>query len=111
MKNNNEKRKFRRIIYKCSLGVWKIGTHLSVSNFTKNISGGGICAILRKNFDLSTPVDLTLGLPDGLPPVRCKGAVVWVSTHDTEDSEYRYHTGISFLGLGGEDRGRIEKLS
>lgn len=107
-----DKRKFARVSFECTVSVKRRGGSFVFHSRTENISVGGVCVILEKELLKYTPVELELMLPDDFPPVKCQGTVIW----SIRRAEYlskkpsQYDTGIEFVGLFDEDKGRIEHI-
>lgn len=112
MWNGINKRKFPRAIYKCLITVRVKETPVSIITCTENISEGGICVTIKERLELFTILNLVLTLNDGLPPVKCKGKVVWTIKRAElkKEKPQQYDTGIEFVDLLPEDRKRIAKI-
>ena len=106
------RRKFPRANYKCLVTVRKKLNPQTFTTQTENIGIGGVCVILQKRLDIFSQVDLVLTLQNGLPPVKCEGAVVWtVRRADLKKVKPdSYDTGIEFSNIKPDDRQKIEEI-
>ena len=105
MWQGGDNRKFPRADYPCKIAVIKGTLSEQFSTRTENIGKGGVCVVLDKNLEKFCPVNLTIYLKDGLPPLECDGRVVWAVKR-----KEIFDTGIEFLSIQAKDAGRIERI-
>lgn len=78
----------------------------SQSNFyaglTENVSVGGLFAITDFTLPVGTFLELTVALPDGLPPLAIMGQVRWIRESPPQG------LGVRFERLGPTETQRIE---
>ncbi len=106
-------RRFPRAIYKCLITIGTKGAAKYFLTHTENIGVGGICVSLEEGLGVFNEVDIELALKDGLPPIKCKGNVVWVIKSQIVKNSVRttkFDTGIEFVNLKEDDQARIENL-
>ncbi len=106
-----DRRRFPRAVCRCRIRVSTDGEEV-VDTFTENIGAGGVCVVLDKDFGLFGKVSLEMLPAEDEKPILCKGTIVWVvkrhGMHKTEP--LKYDTGIEFLDISEEDRGRVSRL-
>jgi hypothetical protein len=78
-------------------------------NRTKNVSVGGLCAILYEPLERGTGVYMSLSVGDDRI-VTVTGTVAWQAPYKEEDGRTRYDTGIRFDPLAKEDRKALTAL-
>jgi len=80
------------------------------SEFTKNISGGGICLITEEKLNEGERLYLEIELPSG-KLIYARGKVVWVNEYEIIGVEIKkkYDVGIEFIEIKEEDRQEIGK--
>ena len=100
-----DKRRFPRVNYPCKVAVVRSGQSEQFLTRTENIGSGGVCVILSKSLDKFCPVELTVYLNDGHPPLESDGRVVWVVKH-----KETFDTGVEFINIKKEDVARIERI-
>ena len=105
-------RKFPRVSYKCRILVCRDDKESLIDTCIENIGQGGICVSLTEEIKIFDKVNLEVFIGEGQQPVRCRGKVVWVvkGGSDKDPSAVLYDTGIEFIDLQKEDKGRIRKL-
>ena len=111
--DGENRRKFPRVIYPCLVVIKQAQGEKDVFlTHTENLGSGGICAILKNNLKLFSPVEIELDLLDLDEHVRCQGKVVWsVKRSSKEDVKALfYDTGIEFIGISEKDYQRIETI-
>jgi len=112
MWNGIDKRKFPRAHYKCVIYIAKQNDLKAISTRTENIGEGGVCVVVNEDFGLFKGVNLEVDLENGIPGnIKCSGTVVWVvRKHDIRGSAIQYDTGIEFVDMDDESRGRIATI-
>ena len=76
----------------------------------KNLSSGGVCAVLNEKEETGTFINLRVYLPDNSFPIRIKGRVVWVrSSSDIKTGQQLFDTGIEFAEIDELDFKKISK--
>ena len=107
-----DQRKFPRVNYKCLIRLTKGEQEEVIDTFTENIGEGGICVALDKGFELFDTVSLEVYLSEGDKPILCSGTIVWVvKRHPASKAEQiKYDTGIEFIDIPDDDRGRVSRL-
>lgn len=106
-------RRFPRANYRCLITIGAKGASKYYLTRTENIGVGGICVSLEEGLGVFNEVDIELALKDGLPPIKCKGSVVWVIKSQLVKNSVcktRYDTGIEFTILKEADKKRIEDV-
>lgn len=107
------RRNFPRAHYKAIIYLQKQGDQKTISTYTENVGGGGICVVLKENLSLFDGVGLELDLKNGLPSnVKCAGTVVWVVKKHLppEKDTGLYDIGIEFVDMDEKSRERIVKI-
>ncbi|MBU0570761.1 MAG: PilZ domain-containing protein [Candidatus Omnitrophica bacterium] len=104
-----DKRKFPRINYRCRIRVSSRGKEEVFETFTENIGVGGICVILRKEFDLFKTANLDLYLSEKEGPISCQGTIVWVIRRKLLNKKdvNEYDVGIEFTDIADKDKVKI----
>lgn len=136
MWNGVDRRKFPRAEYPCLITIRKYTPPpISILSHTENISEGGVRVILDHKVETTTEVDLEIDLKDALPNINSRGTIRWVKEISSKSASVagvkkfkgtvswveeipparkglpsRFDTGIQFVGLKNEDRGRILEL-
>ena len=72
---------------------------------TENLSRGGLFVQTRETFTLGQPLELSLGFPGLLEPVRLKGEVVWIRPARADASG-----GVGIRVADEADRRRLETV-
>ncbi|HHY23045.1 MAG TPA: PilZ domain-containing protein, partial [Clostridiaceae bacterium] len=75
-------------------------------SFTKNISGGGVCAFLNENIGIHQRVECRIKLEDNIA-INFLGHIIRI--RKLEQDEYQYETGIAFDVIENRDRETIIK--
>ena len=107
------RRKFPRANYPCLVKIRREGeASETLLTHTENISSGGVCVVIKKQFEIFAGVGVEVDLMDGGDIVSCGGRVVWaVRRKATEQVKPSfYDIGIEFMGLKEDARLRLEKL-
>jgi len=107
------RRRFPRADYQCIITIKSKGEIPKIiTTHTENIGLGGICVILKEDFNLFRNVELEILLEDSSQPLRCSGSVVWVvkKSDPANKRAITFDTGIEFLNIKEVDKVRIEKI-
>ncbi len=85
----------------------RITTRLTVESIgpTLNISAGGMCVLMADPMREGTTPTLNFALPDGGPPITCKGRITWCRASKIDPD--LFEVGLSFVDIRDEDRRRI----
>lgn len=113
MRRGNNRRKYPRVDVEIQTTVADTEESLNYRTQTRDVSAGGLCAVLETFLEAPTPVSIVLELPDGQPPLETVGRVAWCvrekkligRKHPTFD------TGISFTDLSTEQRERLIRFA
>ncbi len=84
------------------------GKSFTFTEFTKDVSVGGIFVETETPIASGTPLDLQFALPDGKEPVNAKGTVVHTVTPETARGKTP-GMGIKFVSISAADADRIRK--
>ena len=106
-------RRFPRANYKCLITIGTKGAAKYFLTHTENIGVGGICVSLEEGLGVFNEVAVEVALKDGLPPIKCKGTVVWAVKSQIVKNSARttkFDTGIEFVNLKEDEQARIENL-
>jgi c-di-GMP-binding flagellar brake protein YcgR len=106
------RRKFPRVNFPCLVKVvHQDKTADVILTHTENLSGGGICVVIKKSLELFSPAIVELDLMDGEDIISCKGRTIWaVRRKATEPVKPSYYDiGFEFMDIREEDRKRIER--
>ena len=80
-----------------------------ISDYSMNISQGGLFISTRNPLPLGTRIALKVGFPDAELPLNIEGEVVWVSEYDKKSkSNLIPGMGIQFRNLDEQEKKRIE---
>ncbi|MCX5859112.1 MAG: TIGR02266 family protein [Proteobacteria bacterium] len=80
-----------------------------ISDYSMNISQGGLFISTRNPLPLGTRIALKVGFPDAEVPLNIEGEVVWVSEYDKKSkSNLIPGMGIQFRNLDNLEKKRIE---
>ncbi|MCX5868001.1 MAG: TIGR02266 family protein [Proteobacteria bacterium] len=80
-----------------------------ISDYSMNISQGGMFISTRNPLPLGTRVALKVGLPDAELPLNIEGEVVWVSEYDKKSkSNLIPGMGVQFRNLDEQEKKRVE---
>ena len=80
-----------------------------ITDYTRNISQGGIFIRTSLPLDVGERVRLRLTLPDGDAPFALDGVVKWVSTLKDRD-KHPPGMGIEFVDFSEDVKGKLEAL-
>ena len=108
------RRKFPRVNYPCLIIIRHSHSAPEVIlTHTENIGTGGICVIVKKNFQLFSTVELEIDLMDTGNHIKCQGKVVWsIRRKMTEKSKpLFYDLGIEFLAMPAAEHKRVEEIA
>jgi len=107
-----DRRKFPRAEYPCRITVKQKDNAEVLAVTTQNVSCGGICVSMPKNFGLYSTVELELDLLDTQDPIHCDGTIVWcvAGGESTKSQSHVYDTGIEFMELSETDSARIKTV-
>jgi c-di-GMP-binding flagellar brake protein YcgR len=107
-----DRRKFPRANFPCLIKVLRAGQpEEALLTHTENISLGGACVILKKAFELFSPVDIELDLMDGGDIIACRCKVVWAVRRKAIELHKPscYDLGFEFVDITPESRARVGK--
>ena len=80
-----------------------------ISDYSMNISQGGMFISTRNPLPLGTRVVLKVGIPDTEVPMNIEGEVVWVSEYEKKSkSNLIPGMGVEFRNLDEQEKKRIE---
>ena len=80
-----------------------------ISDYSMNISQGGLFISTRNPLPLGTRIALKVGFPDAEVPLNIEGEVVWVSEYDKKSkSNLIPGMGIQFRNLDDMEKKMIE---
>ena len=104
-----EKRKYSRIEAKIKVSFQTLED--LKTEYTRNISAGGIFLKTTQLLDPNADIELTLFFPGDLGNVNIKGRVIRLMsmTHPVDPDLQLYGVGIRFLNLDPAVKARIEK--
>ncbi len=114
MRKGGNRRKYPRVDVDIRTTVAGSDESVTYSTQTRDVSAGGICAVLGVFLEAQTSVSIVLELPDDGPPLESVGRVAWCvrerkllggRKHPT------YDTGISFTDLNTEQRARLIRFA
>lgn len=109
-----ERRKYPRVLYRCSVILWREAAPQRINAYTKNVGRQGACIILDEELPIHQEVRLQIELDDTLPPIVCNAEVVWTLAYRMGDyplkSSTRFQTGFNFLDLNETDRARLARI-
>jgi c-di-GMP-binding flagellar brake protein YcgR len=106
-----EKRKFVRVNYPCSVTLWHSdGTNEVILANTANISAGGLCVYLNRAASPGTRLDLRIDNFFEGNPLKCAATVVRCREDEkTKDAKQKfYEVGVEFNNLNADVRQYIE---
>ena len=106
-----ERRKYVRLETSVEVKYTVIGKPGTVNVFSKNISAGGLCLIVKEGLDVNTPLQLELRIPDLKDPIRALGRIVWQKSFEDAEGQPQvgFNTGIEFTGISDFDRFNINR--
>lgn len=79
-----------------------------LTDYTENISGGGVFITTTSEFELGQEIDFTVSFPGLLEPIQVKGEVKWNSTES--DGEGPTGIGVQFLMDRSPGREALQSL-
>ena len=82
---------------------------LLFSDYSRDISEGGICVRSIEAMEPGAEVDIQLHLPDRSQPLRVKGVVVWSGPLHSEGEAV--FSGVKFYELGPRERELIRGIT
>lgn len=107
------RRRFPRVNYPCLIIIRHPHSEPEVIlTHTENIGVGGVCVIVKKNFQLFSPVELEIDLLDAGNHLKCGGKIVWsIRRKLTETNKPAfYDLGIEFLEMPATELKRLEEI-
>ena len=103
----NEKRRDRRLPVELSVRYQSLEGFYS--DYSMNISQGGMFVSTQNPFPVGTRVTLKVILPAGELPLGIEGEVIWISEYDRKSRSHLIPgMGIQFCNLGEQEKGIIE---
>jgi c-di-GMP-binding flagellar brake protein YcgR len=105
------RRKFPRVKFPCLVKiVHQDKPAEAILTHTENVSGGGICVVIKKSLELFSPVTIEIDLMDSEDVITCKGRTIWIIRRKATESvkPSYYDTGFEFVDIREEDRKRID---
>jgi type IV pilus assembly protein PilZ len=73
-----------------------------ITEYTKNVSRGGIFINTKRHYEVGETVELALFVPEMERPVKIKGEVAHVKTHNIPDEDSGI--GVNFVDIDPESR-------
>ncbi len=107
MGNERERRTNERL--PVQLRVDYQSTDSFISEYTMNISKGGMFISTRSPLDIGTTIELVFHIPGREVPFRIIGEVAWVTPYDRK-SNLIPGMGIKFKNMKDEDRKAFEEF-
>ena len=107
------RRKFPRVNYPCLIILrHPHGEPDVILTHTENIGVGGVCAVVKKNIHLFSPVELEIDLLDAENHIKCQGKVVWSVRRKLAETSKPlfYDLGVEFLGMPEGEHKRLEEI-
>lgn len=107
------RRRFPRVNYPCLIIIRHPHSEPEVIlTHTENIGVGGVCVIVKKNFQLFSSVELEIDLLDVGNHLKCGGKIVWsIRRKLTETNKPAfYDLGIEFLEMPAAELKRLEEI-
>jgi hypothetical protein len=94
------RRKFPRAKYPCSLTLWQGGKFETVMTNTSNIGAGGVLVSLNQSFMIGAKVEVKINFSDK-ESFGCDGLVLRCQPNkeDPEEEKAEYSVAIGFEGL------------
>ena len=108
-----DRRRFRRAKYPCLITLRKNTVpEQALLTHTEDISVLGMRVIIKQRIEIMTEVGLEIDLKDTLPSVFSRGKIRWVEELASKEKEKpsRYNTGIEFIAVKDQDKGRIQNI-
>ena len=106
------RRKFPRVKFPCLVKIVHQDRPADVIlTHTENISGGGVCVVIKKSLELFSPVSIEIDLLDSEDVIACKGRTIWAirrKATETVKPSY-YDTGFEYVDIKEADRQRIDR--
>ena len=97
---DDNKRKFPRADYPCSLTVWRQdGDQGVVLAHTANIGAGGLCVHLNQALAPGLALDIRIDFPSHSTPFKCKGKVVRCEESPDGKGQLFYAVGVEFESM------------
>ena len=94
---DDNKRKFPRADYPCSLTVWRQdGSQEAVLAHTANIGAGGLCAHLSQRLVPGSLLEVSIEFPNQSTPFKCKARVVRCEENWDGQGKKFYAVGAEF---------------
>lgn len=106
-----ERRKYVRLNTQAQIRYTVIGKPGTIKVTSKNVSAGGICAIVSEQLAEDTPLQLEIDIPDLNEPIHALGRVVWQKKVEAAKNKSKtcFDTGIEFTGISDFDRFNINR--
>jgi uncharacterized protein (TIGR02266 family) len=76
-----------------------------ITEYTKNVSQGGIFISTRRNHEIGQSIELSLIVPDLDKPLRILGEVIHINSHNVPDDQAGI--GVKFLDIDPESRAAV----
>ena len=97
---DDNKRKFPRADYPCSLTVWRQhGDQDVIMAHTANIGAGGLAAHLDQKLIIGVVLDIRIDFPSHSTPFKCKGKVVRCEEGPATGGKLFYVVGVEFEAM------------
>ena len=97
---DDNKRKFPRADYPCSLTVWRQGGDQDVIlAHTANIGAGGLAVHLNQKLPVGATLDIRIDFPSHSTPFKCKGRVVRCEESADAEGKPFYVVGVEFEAM------------
>ncbi len=107
------RRKFPRVTYPCLIIIRHAhGEPDVILTHTENIGVGGVCVVVKKSFQMFSPVELEIDLLDTGNHIKCQGRVVWLVRRKLTETNKPlfYDLGIEFLEIPAGEHKRLEEI-
>jgi hypothetical protein len=107
------RRKFPRVKFPCLVKIVHLGmAPEAILTHTENVSGGGLCVVIKKSLELFSEAGIEIDLMDGEDVILCKGRTVWAIRRKATEAVKPsfYDTGFEILDITEKDRKRIERV-
>lgn len=106
-----ERRSYMRLKASVSVEYNVIGKPGTMGVFSKDISAGGLCVIIKEQLPKDTPLQLEIKIPDLKDPICALARVIWQKRFEIVDKESKvgYDTGVEFTGISDFDRFNINR--
>ena len=114
-----ERRQFIRVRSHLMTFVKVLSTGKVQRALTKDIGGGGVCALTEVQFDPGTEVELEITLPDRSAPITGRASVVWSRSLaappalDSGESSVKssMETGLRFLAIDPKEQALLTQYA